>query len=88
MLNIKREQAAEFSFLLSIPSIIGAIILKYNEINIISPNDLKYYFISAIVAFFVGLFSIYIVINIVKYAKFKFFALYCLIIGIYTVIWL
>ena len=88
MLDIKRGEAAEFSFLLSIPSIIGAIILKYSDINIISVTDLKYYIISAIIAFFIGLISIYIVINVVKYANFKFFALYCLIMGIYTIIWL
>lgn len=88
MLNIKREEAAEFSFLLSIPSIIGALILKYKEVEFISMSTLKYYIISAFIAFFVGLLSIYIVVSIVKYAKFKYFALYCLIIGIYTTIWL
>lgn len=88
MLNVKRVEAAEFSFLLSIPSIIGAIILKYNDINIIVDVDLKYYIISAFIAFLVGLISIYMVINVVKYANFRFFALYCLILGIYTIIWL
>ena len=87
-LNIKRREAAEFSFLLSIPSILGALILKFNEVTVIAGSVLGYYIVSAIIAFFVGLISIYVVINIAVYAKFKYFALYCLLIGIGTVIWL
>jgi undecaprenyl-diphosphatase len=88
MMNVRRQEAAEFSFLLSIPSIIGAIILKSSELSMASIIEIKFYVISALIAFVVGLISIFIVVNLVKYAKFKYFALYCLIMGIYTIIWL
>jgi undecaprenyl-diphosphatase len=86
MLNIKRKEAVEFSFLLSIPSILGALILKFSETNVIAGPVLGYYLVSAFIAFFVGLISIYIVVKMAVCAKFKYFALYCLLIGIGSVI--
>ncbi|MDY6820642.1 MAG: undecaprenyl-diphosphate phosphatase [Deferribacterota bacterium] len=88
MMNIRRETVAEFSFLLSIPSIIGALILKIDEIQGLQLIEYKIYLFAFISSFLSGLFAIYIVLKVVKLAKFRIFALYCLLLGIYSILWL
>lgn len=78
--GIKRHDAAEFSFLLSIPAILGAItlqILKYHNgsINIAS------YTAGFIAAFVFGIISIKVLLDLLKSKKLVYFAIYCLILG-------
>ena len=77
--GIKKEDAIRFSFLLSIPAIIGALILKITDSSgfVITPQI----FAGGIFAFFVGLLSIYILIRSVVTGRLKFFAIYCILIG-------
>ena len=87
-MNVKREDAAEFSFILSMPAIIGALCLQIRNIGEVDPYTFYIYSIGMIIAFCTGLFSIYIVLQLVKKANFKIFALYCLIVGIYTIVFI
>lgn len=81
-MGIKKAKIAEFSFLLSIPAIAGAIayeLLKYGDG--VSGNYL-YYLIGFISSFIFGIFSIKILLALLKSKKFFYFGIYCLIVGL------
>jgi undecaprenyl-diphosphatase len=86
--GINREKAAEFSFLISIPAIIGACILQLRHIEEIAAGELPVYITAMVAAFLVGLLSIGIMMSLVKRAKLDFFAVYCLILGICAILWM
>ena len=81
-LGIDRKKAAEFSFLLSIPAILGA-----NIIQIIShglsniPNPL-YYFVGFLAALLSGVLSIRLVFKTLSEKKFGIFGIYCIVLGV------
>ena len=80
-LGMNKHKAAEFSFFLSIPAIIGANLLEItvHGINgIISP---MYYLAGFIAAFISGLVAIRLVLKTLHLRRFKLFAFYCLIVG-------
>ncbi len=89
LLGINREKAARFSFLMVLPPIIGAMILKmkdYSEITEtttavstdISTITLVFGFIAAFVA---GLFACRWMIHLVQRSKLIYFAYYCFLVG-------
>lgn len=88
MLGISRREAAEFSFLMSIPAILGATILQLQHINSVTTSELSMYSFGMIAAFISGLLAIKVMMIIVEKAKLTFFALYCLIVGIITVVFI
>ena len=81
LLGINKEKAIRFSFLLSIPAIIGASILKFKEISF-SYSILIPFFI----AFLAGLLGIYIFIEKIKTKNLKYFAYYCWIIALLIIL--
>jgi len=87
-LGVKREEAAEFSFLISIPAIFGATILQLRKIDISMISDLNSYLIGMLVAFISGLIALAVLIPLVKKGRLTIFAIYCLIVGFITVVWL
>jgi len=87
-LNIKREEMAEFTFLMSVPAIIGAIILQSKHMTSVPSEELVAYIAGMIAAFISGLFAIKFMVYFIKRANLKGFALYCLIVGITAVIWM
>ncbi|MEF3255084.1 MAG: undecaprenyl-diphosphate phosphatase [Deferribacterales bacterium] len=88
MLGIKREEAVEFSFLMALPAVFGATLLEVRKISSIETDMLLIYLLGCISAFITALFAIHIVRKIVNNKMLKYFSLYCLIVGIITVIWL
>ncbi len=87
-LGIKREEAVEFSFLMALPAVFGATLLQARHITSIESDQILNYIIAALVAFVSAFFAIHFMIQFVKRAKLSYFGLYCLILGIITVIWL
>ena len=89
-LRMKKSEAAEFSFLLSIPAIIGATVLQIPQfIRDITNADLVInYLIGAIVAAVVGYISITYLMRIIKKGKFFYFGLYCAVVGLLGVLFL
>ncbi|MCM8757697.1 MAG: undecaprenyl-diphosphate phosphatase [Candidatus Omnitrophica bacterium] len=77
-----REVAFRFSFLAGIPAILGAFILEFKKMDISANLELKKLILSLIVSFIISLFSISILKNFIKKAKFYYFGYYCIIIGI------
>ena len=79
--GVRPSEAAEFSFLLSIPAIGGAILLEGKHLLEIQSALLMPYLVATIVSFLFGLLSVYVVLTSVKRGKFDYFAYYCFAIG-------
>jgi len=79
--GVKPAQVAEFSFLLSIPAVAGAILLDVGEIVHVSADLVAPYLVGALVAMVLGLLSVYVVLATVKRGKFDYFAYYCFAAG-------
>ncbi|MGD9807384.1 MAG: undecaprenyl-diphosphate phosphatase [Deferribacterales bacterium] len=87
-LGIKREEMAEFTFLMSIPAIVGAIILQSKHMSAVPAGEMTAYIAGMIAAFISGFFAIGFMVYFIKRANLKAFALYCLIAGITAIIWM
>ncbi len=81
-MGIRPALAAEFSFLLAVPAISGATLLKINEISSVPLDQVGIYLAGMSVAFLTGLFAIYAVISSLRHGKFGYFGTYCITIGI------
>ena len=79
LLGIDRSKAAEFSFLLSVPVILGATILKIKDLldSQISSNEIAMLLIGMVSAFVSGYLAIIWLLDIVKKGKLEWFGLYC-----------
>jgi undecaprenyl-diphosphatase len=84
--GLKREEAVKFSFLLSVPVILGASILELDNL-ILQEINLWILTICFFVTFFVSIFTIKFLLRIVKTDKFYLFGIYNLLIGIFIIIW-
>jgi len=80
-LGIKPEDAAEFSFLLSIPAVGGAVLLEARELMVLDPGLIGQYLVGAVCSFLFSLISLYTVLSIIKRRKFEYFAYYCFAVG-------
>lgn len=80
--GVKPAEAAEFSFLLSIPAIAGAIVLGIPDMAAISSDLVMPYILATVVSFVFGLIAVYWVLSAVKRGKFEYFAYYCFAIGL------
>ena len=84
ILNIKRDSAAIFSMLLSIPIIIASLVLALvdiytlmdSEFNLIGP------LVAAIVSFITALISIHFMMKILQFTNFNIFIIYRILLGI------
>nr|MBN2276299.1 undecaprenyl-diphosphate phosphatase [candidate division Zixibacteria bacterium] len=79
--GLKPVAAAEFSFLLSIPAIIGAIVFKANEIATVNPAMIGQYILGTTMSFLSGLAAVYFLLDIIRKGKFEYFGIYCTIVG-------
>ncbi|MEM3457864.1 MAG: undecaprenyl-diphosphate phosphatase [Candidatus Bathyarchaeia archaeon] len=85
LLGIKREKAFKFSFLLSIPAIIGAIgYTAYKDYGALATAGLGWteILVGVVAAMIVGYLTIKLLWKILAQKKFHFFALYCWLFGI------
>jgi undecaprenyl-diphosphatase len=83
-LGLNPKLAARFSFLLSIPAILGAVILEIPDIEkaIGGTHDLFLYLLSGIIAGVIGYFTIRPLIRVITTSRFWWFGIYCVIAGI------
>ena len=82
--GLDRQLSAKFSFLLSIPAILGATILEFRKINFV--QEIWTLLIGTAIAFGVGIVSLTFLIKINKMGKISNFSYYCWIIGIAIII--
>lgn len=80
--GVEPKKAAEFAFLMSLPAIAGAVVLKKDAFTDLSPELLTPYFIGAAASFLSGLAAIFLVMGAVKRGKLEYFAYYCFAAGI------
>lgn len=83
--GISRDEAADFSFLLSIPAIAGAIIVQILSHGFSDGVSVGVYIGGMTAAFVCGLASISFLISMLKKKNFKIFAVYCVVVGIATI---
>ena len=84
-LGIPPKEAARFSFLLSIPVILGASILGFIEIesnNIFNNLTLT---IAITTSFVTGVLALKVLLKILEAGRFYFFGFYCLVAGVSTI---
>ncbi len=86
--GLNKQEAIKFSFLLSIPLVLGAFLLKFNSLQSISSNiDYSILLVSLIVTFLVSLFMIKTAIKILNSDKFYLFGIYNIILGFFVLFW-
>lgn len=88
ILNLKRDESAKFSFYLSAPIVLGAIVLmlfKENTITIITTN-LSVFLTGILVSFVVGLVTIKYLLKYLKKHDFKVFMWYRILMAIIILI--
>jgi undecaprenyl-diphosphatase len=83
--GLNRELAGRFSFLLSIPAIIGATIVKFDMIKITEIGFIPF-FAGIFVSFLVGLIALKITMNMVRKGNLYYFSAYCLLAGIVAIV--
>jgi len=86
-LGLSRTQAAEFSFLLAIPTIIGAAIFTLKDgVPVTTGMNSSIYLVSFVTALIAGYISIWGLLKLYKNHSLKGFAYYLLILGVLGVV--
>ena len=79
-LGIPAKRAAEYSFLLSIPAILGAVVLKLRDIG---ETTISYYILGSgmLASFLVGYIALRFLLVVLNRGKFSLFTYYCVALG-------
>lgn len=83
--GVKREDAANFSFLLSIPAILGANIVSLEGFKELSRAQFWTYLSGAVAAFLVAYLVIALMMQLIKQARLKYFAIYCWVVALLSI---
>ena len=80
--NVEPEKAADFSFLMLLPVVVGATIFKVSEaISQATEADWALLLLGTVVGFFSGIVAIRMVLNFVRKGRLQYFAFYCFAAG-------
>ena len=86
MMGMNPVRAARFSFLLFIPAIAGATLLKIGDIDeTVSEVGILPLILGFLTSAIVSYFSINLLLELIKKQRFHYFTPYCLILGIYLI---
>lgn len=85
MCGFTREFAVKYSFIMSIPAILGAVVLDLGDMNKLT-SPAWYYATGTVVAGVVGFVCIKTLLKVVKSDKFSWFAYYCVAMGFVSII--
>lgn len=80
-LGLSREAAARYSFLISIPAILGAVLLQSPHFSTITTAELFPYLAGFLTAAVTGLLSLKLLYLFIRKANLRFFAYYCWLVG-------
>ena len=86
-LNLKREDAAKFSFFLSAPVVLGAVILDLKDSIGAVIDNFAIFGVGILVSFVVGILCIKFLMKYLKKHDFKVFMWYRLALGILVILW-
>ena len=86
--GMERSFAVKYSFIMSIPAVLGAVVLELKDFHIAATpsSDLMAYLVGMLVAAVVGYICIKTMLVIVRKKKFLFFSVYCFIIGTIAIV--
>lgn len=79
-----RKFAVKYSFIMSIPAILGSLVLQLfdlKELSAVSPAEWMNYLAGTLVAAVVGYVCIKVMLYVVRQKKYTIFSIYCLIVG-------
>ena len=79
--KVHPAEAAEFSFLLAIPAILGATVLEFDNLLQLQSSQIGQYIVGAMVAFVSGWWAISLLMSVVRKGKLEYFAYYCFAVG-------
>jgi len=79
-MGVERETAARFSFLLSIPAIVGAFVVEIGD-GSVGSFPLAAQVVGFVAAFLSGGAALYVLLRLVRSGKLHYFAYYCWLIG-------
>ena len=86
LLGMGREEAARFSFLLSIPAILGALVLKFDGAALAATRGAEAYGVGFVVSAAVGWGALRILLRVVRRGALHLFAPYCWLLGVGAII--
>lgn len=86
--GLDRKFAVKYSFILSIPAILGAAVLEVKDViaEPIQASQIAVYAVGMVFAGVVGYVCIKTMLVIVRKKKFKYFAYYCFVLGIVAIV--
>jgi len=87
-LGLRREEAARFSFLLSVPAILGAAILEIDPAALTAGDHLGAYLLGASAAFAVGLGALLLLLRLVRGGRLWLFAPYLVAVAVFCAVFL
>ncbi len=82
LVGVKPDEAAEFSFLLAIPAILGAVVLKSKEFLSLDSVLAGQYIVGMLCSFAFGLAAVSVLLSVIRKGKLDYFAYYCFAIGL------
>jgi undecaprenyl-diphosphatase len=83
--GIDKPKAAEFSFLLSLPAILGASVFEFSGLVVEREflfDNIVFYLTGFLTAFIFGYIAIRLLLKVIQKGKFRYFGFYCLIMAI------
>ncbi len=86
LVGLSRKDAAEWSFLMSLPVIAGAVVLKIPDVLASPDIQMSSLIVGILTAFIFGIIAIKTLMNIIQTDKWKYFAYYCMLAGAILVI--
>lgn len=84
--GVKRRETAEFSFLLSIPAILGANLLNLGKFQELGISQLGVYLGGFVAAFVAGYLVIALLIRLIVKARLQYFSFYCWSLAVTSII--
>lgn len=86
--GFNRSFAVKYSFIMSIPAILGAMLLELKDFSVatLAAGEIVSYVVGMVIAGVIGYICIKTMLVVVRNKKFKIFGIYCLIIGIISII--
>lgn len=85
--GFEKRFAVKYSFIMSIPAVLGAVVLELKDFGSLqfSNQDVISCVIATVVAAIVGYLSICFMMRLIRGKKYKYFAIYCAIMGIVAI---
>lgn len=82
LMGVRGVDAARFSFLLSVPAILGAVVLQLPDLARTDAGSAAPYLGGVIAAFVAGLWAIRFLMGAIRHGRFRWFAVYCWLLGV------